>query len=368
MRYRVEVFRLRSLRLTNFRGFESLDIAFDPQLTVLVGVNGSGKSSVLAAVVQGSRPIFGDRTLSVLDVRASAHQALVEIEFEDPDGGNPRWSVVSRHGAAELDGPHAHWLAGRRLILHYGTSRAAKDRTPGSTAGEAWQPMHAHEEWFDAGASYERFFIWFREMEDLENEALRDGQRAPSQLAAVRRAVEKALDVANLRVRRRFEPFSHSPILTVDKDGVTLPFDALSEGERSLVALVADIARRLSLKSPEQGLDLDAVVLIDEIELHLHPSLQRDILGRLRGVFPNVQWITTTHSPIVASELEARHLRVLEDFQLRDVGHGRGREIDAILRDVFDTPARPAAIEQRFETLVEADLVYYRAILERIAS
>ena len=278
------------------------------------------------------------------------------------------------------------------LLLMYGTNRAATDSTPGSTPGESWMPVHAEESWFDAGASYARFFIWFREMEDLENEALRDGQEAPAQLTAVREAVERALEVSNLRVRRRFEPYSQKPILTVDKAGVELPFDSLSEGERALVALVADIARRLSLRDPARGLGGDAVVLIDEIELHLHPALQRVILSRLRAVFPKVQWITTTHSPVVASELEGRHLRVLEGFALREVGHGRGREIDAILREVFDTAARPAAIEERFEHLVvaldearldeartlleeleasignDSDLVYYRAILERLAS
>ncbi len=393
------MFRVLSLRLTNFRGFEELDLTFEPDLTVLVGVNGSGKSSVLSAITLPLlRRLQGNFLAPGHHVRSGAAMAEVELVAAFDSGPVP-------FGVRLLGGRKIELSTGPRslsavdpsssvvFLLVYGVQRNASDKTPGSTAGESWAPTHAHEGWFDAGASYERFFLWFREMEDLENEALRDGRPPPPQLAAVRAAVERTLGVSNLRVRRQFEPFSKKPILTVDKEGVTLPFDALSEGERALVALVADIARRLALKNPgSDALEGEAVVLIDEIELHLHPALQRTILARLREVFPNVQWITTTHSPIVASELEGRHLRVLESFRLREVGHGRGREIDAILREVFDTSARPAAVEARFASLVDAlderrldearrvleeletsigedsDLVYYRAILERLAS
>lgn len=389
------MFRVLSLKLRNFRGFEELDLTFEPDLTVLVGVNGSGKSSILSAITLPLEHLEDRVFASGHDVRAGAAGAGVEL-VATVGGAEVPWSLALRpdRKIALGNGPRTLvQVAPSALVLAYGTGRGATDRTPGSTAGETWNVTHAHESWADAGASYERFFLWFREMEDLENEALRDGRKPPPQLVAVRTAVERILAVSELRVRRLFEPFSKRPILTTIKEGVILPFDALSEGERALVALVADIARRLALKHPGSDALLgEAVVLIDEIELHLHPQLQRTILGRLREVFPNVQWITTTHSPIVASELDGRHLRVLENFRLRDVGHGRGREIDSILREVFSTPARPRAVEAQFETLVDAldehrldearrvleeleasigedsDLVYYRAILERLAS
>src|SRR5690606_16357245 len=108
-----------------------------------------------------------------------------------------------------------------------------------------------------------------------------------------------------------------SPRLLIDRKGVALPVRQLSDGERGSLALVLDLTRRLSQANP--GLDDPAangpgVVLIDEIDLHLHPKWQRDIVGNLPNAFPNLQFIATTHSPQVIGEVEHDRIQVM--------GHG----------------------------------------------
>jgi predicted ATP-binding protein involved in virulence len=94
------------------------------------------------------------------------------------------------------------------------------------------------------------------------------------------------------------------------------------------------------------------VVLIDEIELHLHPSWQRRVLGDLTRTFPNCQFIVTTHSPQVLSEVPNEAVIVVKDFQCyRPAAPTEGRDANAILSEVFDVPARPAA------TVAELDAI-----------
>ena len=83
--------------------------------------------------------------------------------------------------------------------------------------------------------------------------------------------------------------------------------------KKSLLALVGDIARRLILANPslENPLYGEGIVLIDEIELHLHPKWQREVINKLREVFPNIQFILTTHSPQVISEISRECLHIL---------------------------------------------------------
>lgn len=150
---------------------------------------------------------------------------------------------------------------------------------------------------------FRRFFEWFREREDSENEqsfarcskkildALDDNDIARNkvselmqsskdrQLTAVRNAIASFMpNFTNLRVRRK--PRLH---MSIDKDGETLNVLQLSQGEKSLMALVGDIARRLAMMNPalENPLHGDGIVLIDEVDMHLHPTWQRSIIERL---------------------------------------------------------------------------------------
>jgi predicted ATP-binding protein involved in virulence len=120
-------------------------------------------------------------------------------------------------------------------------------------------------------------------------------------LKSVRNAVYKMLDgFSDLRVKR-------SPLrMTISKGNTTLELSQLSDGEKCTLALIGDLARRLALANPSINNPChgNGIVLIDEIELHMHPTWQRRIIPTLRDIFPNIQFIITTHSPQVLGEID----------------------------------------------------------------
>jgi predicted ATP-binding protein involved in virulence len=105
-------------------------------------------------------------------------------------------------------------------------------------------------------------------------------------------------------------------LLGVFADGRRLPFRLLSDGVRNMLALVADVARRAATLNPHLGADAarktPGVVLIDEVDLHLHPRWQRRVLDDLRRTFPLVQFVATTHSPFIVQSLGPGELLTLD--------------------------------------------------------
>ena len=101
--------------------------------------------------------------------------------------------------------------------------------------------------------------------------------------------------------------------MLINKNGLDLPVNTLSDGEKCLFSLVGDLARRLALANPNltDPLQGSGIVLIDEIDLHLHPAWQRKIVGQLKDTFPNCQFIITSHSPQVLGELPASDIFIL---------------------------------------------------------
>lgn len=395
--------KIERLRLRNFRGFAALELELDPQLTVLVGDNGSGKSTVLDALSLVARMLLlGQSQLSsVADISLGQHDGEVIVAFAAA-AGSPwsTWSDAERaiglDARLEIVGdlviarqvPPLRALMRspeeRTAIVAYPVNRSAVDTTPGTTSPTAWTPDRAQKDAFENTASYQALFAWFREREDLENERFRRGDaEVDHQLAAVRDAVARVTDGAyrNLRVQRPTnEPGEHPafsrPTLVVDKLGANDPlaFNLLSEGERTIIALVADIARRLAIaNATARPLDGDGIVLIDEIDLHLHPRWQVEILGRLRSTFPSTQFIVATHSPLVLAGVDAAQLRVLEGFQLYRPAHPvAGRDAASLLEEIFDTQTLPAPTRAKvseIDGLLQAnDLAGARAALDALSA
>ncbi len=168
----------------------------------------------------------------------------------------------------------------------------------------------------DANINFQSFFVWYRQREDLEQEKIReqlDRGTLPKklsidpQLESVRQAIKNFTTFTDLRVRR-------SPLhMEIKKRGETLWVDHLSNGEKCLLSMAGDLARRLSILSrgtpnPLQG---RGVVLIDEIDLHLHPAWQRNVIPKLVETFPNCQFIISTHSPQVISDINPENVFLL---------------------------------------------------------
>jgi predicted ATP-binding protein involved in virulence len=229
----------------------------------------------------------------------------------------------------------------------------------------------------DASSQFPVFFGWFREREDLENQERVRGEadhRDP-QLQAVRSALTSLLPGwTEPRVLRTGSPGNEygKPVFVVRKGNQELAFDQLSEGERSLAAMVCDIARRLAIANPDgDPLQGNGVVMIDEIDLHLHPRWQAEVLERLMATFPNLQWVVTTHSPIVLSRVRPESVRILDGFTLSEPGPTYGRDANALLEELFGIQLRPDNVAQLIEDIAEAideeELERARTLLDELA-
>lgn len=383
--------RLKSLTLRDFKGFTEATLDLDRPLTVLVGANGTGKTSVLEAItlvvgesVRDSSPHSNRLHLSAIDgliVRTGA--AYASIGFAFVNGEQYRRGMLA---FARSDPDRAVWDEAfpevrkiTELPLVFVLYPADRQVTAGQHAFSARPanlpaPLRAVEDAFPAQTGFRPLFTWFKDREDVENEqkvARADLTLEDPLLGAVRRAVVAMLPgYSTLRVQR--DPLQ----FTVRKDrGEALNLDQLSAGERSLLALAADIARRLAIAYPDSADPLaeEGVILIDEIELHLHPRWQRSVIGSLRRTFPNCQFIVTTHSPQVLSEVPTEAVVVIDHFTfLHPAAPTSGRDTNAILEEVMDTGARPAETQQALDAVSTAidheDYASARASLDRLTT
>lgn len=216
-------------------------------------------------------------------------------------------------------------------------------------------------------SSFYDFASWFIAQENIENQQKVQKEdlkyRLPS-LESVRDAVEKLVSsfpkhqLGHIRVERtnsaRLSEFRTVDVVdsfvTIKKAETFIPLESLSSGEKSVILLVADIARRLCIANPQGNpLQGNGIVLVDEVELHLHPAWQRTILGSLREIFPNVQFIVTTHSPQVLSSVRDENVLVIDDGKVFSAADPFGRDTNAILDEIMDTPERPAEAEELLE-------------------
>lgn len=216
----------------------------------------------------------------------------------------------------------------------------------------AFTSLSTYDEALESSSTqFRTFFEWFREREDLENERRLDepAHRDP-QLKAVRAAIEALLPgYSDLRVRRAPQR------MEVSKGALPLRVDQLSDGEKCLLALAGDLALRLSLANPgaEQPLGGAGIVLIDEVELHLHPAWQRVVLERLEATFPGCQFVISTHSPLVLSQVQPEAVWLLDpraEPSARKLSTW-GQDAERILEEALDTPSRPDWAQTRLDEL-----------------
>ena len=371
--------KVKRLKMNSFRGISDLTLEFDTdEPTVFIGINGVGKTSILECLAillswltkRIQTPNSNGRSFDEDHIKNGCKETHNEITISINDWSEVVWSLTKvRKGRSkdtssnlgdlkrvvdrihsQLDDPS---YAALPLAVYYPTNRAVFDIPLKIRTKHSFEPITAYDEVLTGEqVDFRRFFEWFREREDLENELRLNNtnEYRDRQLEAVRYALANLVDgFSNLRVRR-------SPLrMTVNKQGEELIVNQLSDGEKCLLALAGDLARRLAIANPDRNynpLEGSGVVLIDEIELHLHPKWQRAIIPNLKKTFPNCQFIITTHSPQVISDLKWVHL-------LRSTSEGIaiervpsfGKDSNRILETLMGTPERPQEIKEALRTL-----------------
>lgn len=370
---------IKTLSYVNYRGLKTGSIEFDPRLTVVVGKNGSGKSSVLQAVTTAVSWIIARiksekgigqyiDELSVTNGHQNAQIIAGFDEFGEVTIPNKAKNGVPKRFSIDLNGLRSYSNTIREqlgatgmkcsvpVFAYYGVKRAVID-IPLRIRNSEEHMLETYKDCLNGAAKFRDFFMWFRNQEDLENEIRldREGDYSSRELGAFRRAMQSFMpEYTNVRVRRK-------PLrMTVRKDEDELNVAQLSDGEKIYLALIGDLCRRLVLANPtlEDPLKGRGIVLIDEIDLHLHPKWQGEIAQRLTKVFENLQFIITTHSSQVINRVATDKLRLLGDGKVYMADYGYGMPTDVVLKDIMGVDC-----EQPNE-VVEAINNVYKAIAE----
>ncbi|MGK7892580.1 MAG: AAA family ATPase [Xenococcus sp. (in: cyanobacteria)] len=394
--------KVKQIKMNSFRGIKDLTLDFDlKEPTVFIGTNGVGKSSILDCLAlllswftaraqdsQGSGKYFTDS-----DINNQQEGANSTITVHIPNLKDISWTVsIGKNKnriynillGSKLDllvkNIHNQLEANSQtslpLAVYYPTNRAVLDISLNETKNNLFEPTNAYDLALTKEAiDFGQFFEWFRKLEDLENENYRYNPEKgkDKQLEAVRNATSQILEgFSNLRIERSLLR------MTLEKEGQKLIVNQLSDGEKCLLAMVGDLARRLAIANPssQDALQGEGIVLIDEIELHLHPKWQRTIIPALKRTFPNCQFIITTHSPQVLSDIKHENIYVLEltseGIIAKKPKSSFGRDSNSILEDIMGVPERPQEIKEAilklFQLIDEGDLSAAQQLRQEIAN
>lgn len=417
--------KLNRLSLANYRGFEQIDIDFAPDVTVIAGVNGVGKSGVLKALATAFSHGFPFFTPSL-----EGPQSLIDTDVQYGKTGLSVSVVLGKKDAevridinrlAPLDPSKAKDLLKRRDDLRFATRETRKDskdaleiedeihriellladvsdmpivrvlpkdgNTPPTEYTEKAKsdpnqpiavfyttarylsrlppilqnPKGPEVATAYAGAlkqlevSLNDFANWYRALTG-------DGIYKPALATTFLQQLESALSIFLPDLSGLALHADRPPRFSLQKNGARFFLEQLSDGEKGLLALVFDLTRRLTIANPESSnpiAESTAIVLIDEIELHLHPKWQRQVVRRLNDVFKRCQFIITTHSPQVIGQVKAKKLRLLHFDESGRVANASvsqsfGMDSSWVLQHIMGGTARDYKTEQKLASIYDA--------------
>ena len=364
--------KIKEIQLLNFRRFSNFTIEFDESVTVLVARNGAGKSSVLDAVAI-SLGAFLTRIPKVVgkSFEETDFQVLEEglkppfmrITCESYDG--IKWDRTERRDKAKktetlitsaiglknlfkyadtfIDAHNEGKEFSLPIFIHYGTGRGVFDvpaRKKGF--GKEFSRFDALSGALESRTNFRRFVEYFYFLEEKESKLQKERRSFDIELPELK-SIRKAIN--------RFLPEFSNP-RGVYPAGIMLDWESentrkelrieqLSDGYRTTLAMVMDIAARMAEANPNlpDPLQTDGVVMIDEVDLHLHPGWQQTILSDLQRAFPKVQFIVSTHSPQIVSTVKPAQIRAI-DWQdekptLIPIYFSEGAEFQQVLMDVL---------------------------------
>lgn len=385
--------RIERLEIKNFRCLEDISINFpDNNIAVIVGINGSGKTAILdslkiflTAILESFvSPSIGEELMGRVsglieqdDIRYATKNFKSTVIISDENDyrfeGVCKASIVENtifnQGKIKFENftpIHNKYLLyvessdSKNIPIFVYYNGRSKEQEQLSNIPASPPQLNAYRNCMSVSLqSFLEFTQWFEGEESYENE--RRLREEPlfriSTLEVIRFALQTFLEeltnisFSDLRIvrhskDRKFPSWStFAPVLVIKKDNQDFRIEQLSSGEKSLLMLVTDMAKRLAIANPgleENAWQGEGIVLIDEIDLHLHPQWQRRVLPALTKTFPNCQFIVTTHSPQVLSEVPKESVFILENGKLLEYSpHTRGRDSNSILYEIFNVKERP---------------------------
>lgn len=424
---------LQKLRLRDYRCFESIDIEFHPQLTVLVAANGAGKTSILDAIAVAFGPYIGafdeavGKHFESSDIRLTQIRQTATNEMEYAPKGVSLEAIgfiPDRQGDNHVSSTWRRALTSptkakttikdAKALIDYGKRMQEAVRTRGNDVllpliayygtGRLWQQKKltvnnklertsrtiGYVDCLDPASSYKTFAAWFRywnlnakDLQLKEQAHTAAYEEFAGYIASVISAVDTCLKPAawkNLEYS-----FKLDTLVAHHEQHGELPVELLSDGIRNMIGMVADIAFRATKLNGQLGaqaaVQTPGIVLIDEVDMHLHPEWQQVVLQNLTRAFPMMQFIVTTHSPQVLTTVSRDNIRILQPTEtgfeaktpdFSPLAHESG---DALAK-VMGTHREPELPLQddirRYEQLVRAgredgaDAQQLRGLLEKV--
>ncbi|WP_338846612.1 AAA family ATPase [Massilia sp. W12] len=360
--------KINSIRIENFQLFSAAEFDFDPHVNLVVGANGSGKTSLLRALAVA----LGGWAHAYIDDERNHRQILDSEVRESPREGRYEkvWPVrIAATGEASIIDPQGEekngfvsWTRSRAkesertkiaanivyekfpknyplsfatlgsdaikyidsghdftfpLFAFYECDRiwkAQESISPETSATLRYSRFDAYRDCFHTGANHRALGEWLVKHELASLQKKHDTPVLQSIRNAARAALEGCTGL-------RFD-FEDSRVMVEYGAAPSVPFEHLSDGQRTMLGLFCDLARRAAILNPHLAGDACAqtpgVVLIDELDLHLHPRWQRAIIASLRKIFPRMQFICTTHSPFLIQSLHGGKLIPLGKLEETD--------------------------------------------------
>lgn len=410
----MSVLKLSHLKLNNYRCFADIEIDFHPQLTVLVAPNGSGKTAILDAVAIALGPYVGafdeatGKHFHANDIRLNRSRETASNEMEYAIGGvsleaegcvpgsffeesnfpdrwqrrlsNPTKSKTTIKEAKELINYGKRMQDAIRagntsellpVLAYYGTGRLWQMEKLTQTKLQATSRSIAYSNCLDSGSSYKTFAEWFRYWNIAASE--QRYKAIKNDIPYIPGEFDQYIESVNNAVNTCLKPSgwkgltysaARQELVADHDDHGELPVAILSDGIRNMIGIVADIAFRATKLNPMLGnraaQESPGIILIDEVDMHLHPAWQQVVLDTLTEAFPKIQFIVTTHSPQVLSTVHRESIRLLgKDPNGRDVAtlplaESYGEISSDVLESIMHVnPQPPVAEREKLERLTE---------------
>lgn len=386
------------LEVKNFRRYESLSMDLGRQVTLLIGENGSGKTAVLDAMAVmlgllvkelggtphgfaakdarivprdlGSRartatleptfPVSGRVDAVVAGARFSWEKTLGSATGRTTWGGREvREFVANLAAAAVAPAEEERGSSHLPVIAYYGVERLLTVRRAQTPIGTS--RLAAFDAALDPRSDLKRLSKFVRSLHEqvLAAEVYADDDPASArrQFEAIEQACSRVLEPVGWS-RLRWNPMIDALTLSHEQHG-TLPLEQLATGTKIAAGLTIDLASRMARANPDLGArnlleSTPGIVLIDEVDLHLHPIWQQRIVPSLRKTFPRVQFILTTHSPQVISTVEPENIRILSDAEVTIPKHSAGLRSNVVLQDLQGVdPAPDVPVREQLNEYLE---------------